>query len=343
MTRQLIFRRLMLLACMGVLIGLLEVSLVYAQTEKKPAETYIRVKSFGMGTTMYVTFFGMTELINKYSPWLRATIEESTGLVENIQSIQKYSRDMIVLGNPQINHPARMGLAPFNKPLPEAVIARAGFAGIAFPTLNPKIKTVADLKGKTIMLAEPRADYTPLVKTLLSFHGIDMNKEVRVVYGLWDKAKDGLLSGAVDVACVGLVAQTLKGMGIVPPAVEELMYTKTVYWMALDPEEVKRAAKMNNFPWEVRIIPKAANARFTSDVPLRASFNYWSCHPDMDDAIVTEFLRVLFDHYAELGKYHSANKDMSPEGFVDCGLPAKDYHRAAQEWYQQHNIKIVEP
>ncbi len=300
-------------------------------------ERHIMMPSMPRGLHAYVTVFGISEIINKKSKWLRATAVESSGTSENARLVEDRPKEVLAFGNPVMLYPAKIGQRPaWDHPMPMKVICQLVAAGIVPATLNPDIKSIADCKGKTIMIWLKGGEYELLWDGWLSAHGMSLD-DVKLVYGSATKACDSLKDGRIDIGMLGLVAPEV---GVMPPNWTQLMVERDVRYVQLTDKDFEAARAKYGYPWYLGIMPKATNRGFTSDVWYRKSVNLMMCHPDMDDQVVTEFLTIMFENYKDLVRYHKANAAMSPEKFTDCGVAKEDFHPAAIKFYEKHGISF---
>ena len=105
-------------------------------------------------------------------------------------------------------------------------------------TLNPEIKSVADLAGKTVSVGDTGSGTYYNAVDILGVYGLDVEKDITPVYESFGTSAESLQDGKIDAAFVVAGAPTT--------AITSLAATKDVYLVSLDEEHI--AALRARFP-----------------------------------------------------------------------------------------------
>ena len=324
---------------MGIAIVLsMSILLVFPAQAQKKVEIVLQAGSKGMSG--YPLTFGLGELINEKSSWLRAEAVESTGSVAD-------ARTIIEVPNAKYNHTgygtiftlyaAAKGEKPFKVACELNLIACLMDATEALVTLNLNLKTPKDLVGKTVANLPAGIGNERIHRAMFEHWGIF--DKVKWTHGSYEKIAQGLIDGTIDIGdlpAVGVMERQKPN-----PALEQLLSTgKNVYYYPIVPADVIAARKILGWP-EIAYYtqpPKTISDRQLTEKTGYLHFNAWWCHPDMDKDIVYEICRILNTNYNVFRNYHAVATDWTADYFAKgFGMP---YHAGAVKYCKDHGIKI---
>ena len=66
----------------------------------------------------------------------------------------------------------------------------------------------------------------------------------------------------------------------------------------------------------------------------------WMVHEDMDDEIVTEIVRVIYENAGEFGNYHAIGKGITPDTIGGLPVPKEEYHPAVVKFLESKGKKV---
>lgn len=304
-------------------------------------EVNIKILSSSFGGMSYRLSFGLAEIINKNHPYIRAVARETRGSTENQMTMQRHpemKEDTIFNCNDLSYHRAVNAMAPFKSPYTSGrvIIKFMDVIPILF-TLDKNIRTKEDLAGKRLV-------------TLGAQHTISQMFEmvIKDVWGMGDKVKimrgqgfedaiDSVRDGIADFGTSSL--NTIFGTGkfAAVPALRELMQMKDVYFINLSEEDVKALSrKGGGLPIVYQEVPAGAIAK--RQVTAGASYghsNEWWADAAMDENIVYEITKLVYEHAADFKTYHGLAKLWDPDKLYDTPLPEKLYHPGALKFYRE--------
>ena len=310
-------------------------------------EYEITIHSFVVGSSAYEVCFGLGELINKHSPWLRATVVESSSNVENIKlMMDPANKKRIISHNTDASfYASREGVEPFDVPYTPLVIARENPFAVAMLGLDPDLKTYSDLKGKTISLLFPGSSTHTVGSAILKMLGIW--DDVDVVAAGFGKAKDATLDGTIDAG-----SQSVNFLDPVdlPPATLELITTKPTYCVHV-PFDRKQAvydqlaSEGKWVPFNFVLVPKERHPKFMNDWAVTEGTLEWVCNPEMPDDVIYEFCRILNEYKDEMVQYNTTAKQWTTQGFGEVLIEKQYWHPGAQKYWKKVGTEIpfVEP
>ncbi|MGD8561596.1 MAG: hypothetical protein PVG03_03640, partial [Desulfarculaceae bacterium] len=136
------------------------------------------------GTGSYVLSSALEDISKKSHPWLRVNASESPGLVFNTKKLDKepeLKKKMFMSYAVGINWLATTGKKPFKKRYPSAMLlATYNMISVWLATLDPKIKTPADLVGKKVALGRaPQIGWTIEPEWVMT-HGWGLKDKIKI-------------------------------------------------------------------------------------------------------------------------------------------------------------------
>lgn len=302
------------------------------------------------GGIMYTLGFALSELINKNSEWLRCNAIETASTVENLRNIVGHPEkknvwfgEAVTIGVDQL----ALGMKPYKNVGPwKGTKWLALMVNIGSPqvTLNPKIRTWRDLEGKRYGLDVIGSTNQFMQEWLMDYAWKNRDK-VKIEYGCTTNlAVDRLLDGTIDITWQGAIClgpeeyKDWKPM----PAFERLLSARKVYFMELEEEHVATVREKTGLEAMGLIGGKAKRIGKTDARNWKGLLNQigWLVHQDMDDEIVTEIMRVIYDYSGEFVNYHAVGRGITKQTLGQLSVPRESYHPAAMRFLEARGHKV---
>ena len=208
--------------------------------------------------------------------------------------------------------------------------------GFWMATLNPNIKSLADLKGKRIGLGIPgQSDW-----------GMDLYLFLNIGYGITEenshiewlgpmKATEALLDGRVDAAAMGM-AMNIDGKAFPAPPVRTLEASKRkVYWLTADPQAVKKLNKvLYNGTAKFRTLPAGVLPFQDKALQMATDIGYKAVHPNFDEKLAYEIVKMVAKLGPKMAKVHGFWKLWSPRQML-LELTEENTHPGAIRAYKE--------
>lgn len=327
------------------------VALSFGDGNAAPAATKkVELKLWGgpIGSSGYILSFGLAEIVNKYSDRIHIGAMETKGWSADImgwQLLPKEEAKYLIQGGSSPIHiqQGREGKKPLKGPfMAPRCLAMMCHMPSPWITINPKLKTASDLKGKKIIFGGARSAFAYSMVAILEAWGLP-EKEYRRVPGGFTQGVDGLIDGTIDVAYMGSSAWgTEKYLDWTPnPGAERLYSSKVCY--VIDPPlwAYKKAREKTGYPiyalgCKAKKVGKTSLPNFHS-MPNDTS---WWVHKDLPGDVVKELCTIIYDHIGEFGKYHATGKVMRHEALTDATCPKDWYHPTAIKLYEGKGLKF---
>lgn len=314
---------------------------VFAQGSKaEPAKTEITIFTYPVGTFAYVHSYNLAEMINKKSPWLRATIFACTTPTDGMmQMINKKTSSIVANAS---DGPASIkGIAPYDKPHPSIKSMGSIFqVGNPMATIDPKLKNWADLKGKTISTTSPAGISTALVKACMARAGMKPG-DYKLTYMSYQRGMESLRSGMVAAAAAGgLYYPAIQSFNPNPPTAEVLA-SQPLYFLPMTQSDIDETMKRFGY-FGMKHLSVPAGKFKGSDQPVTAftmSASYF-CDDALDPRIVTEILRIWHGNFEQLKAGIPAIKNYKVHDMGNMMVPKENVHAAALKLLEELKIPV---
>jgi uncharacterized protein len=341
-------KRSMLCLAAVVLLGLLTQPVLGAETKAKAHEPFqIQFLAGRQDSAEFALTHGLSQMINKHSPWLRATVIETPGMADNYQlvAVKKELRPKAIIcgvtsGAQLLPKTKQEGGHPWGPYTDARFVARLNETIHTIVTLDEKIKSISDLKGKRLF--EGRKTATRYMDNEAIYKEAGIFDTLKLSYGGLGPAMTALGDGLVDAA-VALGIGPVEPTEWLPQApVQELMATKKVYFVNYDKASFEKAIKKEQICVSpVTYPPKVLGP--TQTEPVIVKYDPLSLLADkaMDDDVVYELLRIFDTHLKELIDFTATAKWIKRENLGTSGYETeKAYHAGAVKYFKGQGIPI---
>ena len=238
----------------------------------------------------------------------------------------------------------RMAMEPWGKPYDYydkmRYIGVSGSMTWAWVTFDKEIKTPRDLVGKTISVGREAALRTPDEQAILKEWGV--LDEVRLIHGGYGGAMGALKDGLADVACLTFdhiyPAGFSKG-----PLITNLETKGPIYYIGMDPDMMERLRNEESGfeTMSVRVPPGALDPKTQPTELWAGAFpTFFGADERMDEDIVYEVTRVLYESAGKFATWHPQGAHMTEDWIPTLGTVKKETHLGAQKYYDEHGIEV---
>ena len=208
-----------------------------------------------------------------------------------------------------------------------SVVAALYMEQVQIVTMNPDIKTVADLKGKTVSIGAAGSGVYFNAIDILGAYGITED-DIDAQYLNFADSADNLKDGKIDAAFIVAGAPTT--------AITDLATGGDVYLVSLDDEHVEKLCESSPY-YKENVIPADVYG-LDEDVTTVAIAALVLARDDVADADVINFLTAVFDNLDEVTEAHAKGAEMS----LDFASSVTDipYHSGAVQFYADNGITV---
>ena len=208
-----------------------------------------------------------------------------------------------------------------------SIVAPLYMEQVQIVTLNPDIKTVADLKGKSVSIGASGSGVYFNAIDILGVYGLTED-DIKPTYQSFGDSAEALQDGQIDAAFVVAGAPTT--------AITSLAATRSVYLVSLDDEHIE--ALQAETPFYVKAVIAADTYGMPEDATTVAVSAVVIAGNDVADVDVYNFLCGVFENLEDLSKVHDKANELSL-GFASSfvGVP---YHAGAVQYFADKDIEV---
>lgn len=287
----------------------------------------LAIGTAGMGGTYYPVGVGLGNIIEKYIPDVSVSVELTGGTMENPPLVAQDELELAI-ANEHLALFALEGRAPFDNLKSNNVAALAGGLNkgiLHYATMaNSGIETPEDLKGKRIAVGPQGNGSIPVIQDVLAFYGIEWN-EITPTYLNYSEGMQALIDGTVDCA----IAQA----GLPTPAIVELAAGNHDYKILNFPNRDKL---LEEYPYYVPAdIPAGTYDGQDEDLEVIATQNMFIVNSNLDEELVYEITKALFEHIDELYAAHASAECLTLEVAPKTVVPL---HPGAARYYMEQGV-----
>lgn len=248
------------------------------------------------------------------------------GTQENIRKLEAGEIEF-GMANAAISYFANKGEGGWEKPHPvRAVATLAPNVGVFVTTKGSGIQTIADLKGKRVVLGPAGAGFDYFLKPLFEAHGVSY-EDLTVLNGNYFAAGDMIADGKADAAFMG---------GAIPiPAVTQLCSSQDVVFVKFD-DQAPEKLKQYPFYFTVPVKAEAYSDLEEELMGINVGNMHLITHANVDEDIVYNLTKVMYENRDQVAQKHPAAKALNPKNAVrDTGTP---FHPGAIKFYKEAGI-----
>lgn len=208
-----------------------------------------------------------------------------------------------------------------------SIVAPLYMEQVQVVTLNPDIKTIADLKGKAVSIGAAGSGVYFNAIDLLGAYGLTED-DIKPTYQSFGDSVESLQDGQIDAAFVVAGAPTT--------AVTSLSATNQVYLVSLDDEHID--ALLAESPYYAKAVIPAETYGMPEDAVTVAIGAVVIASNDVADVDVYNFLVGVFENLDDLAKVHDKANELSLE--FASSLEGVPYHPGAVAYFADKGIEV---
>ena len=196
-------------------------------------------------------------------------------------------------------------------------------------TMDPEIKTVADLAGKPVSIGAPGSGVYFNAIDVLKAAGLT-EQDISAQYQSFNDSVESLKDGKIKAAFIVAGAPT--------PAVVELMTTTDAYLVPIDGDVA--TAVMANCPYYTAYtIPAGTYEGQDEDVATITVKATMIVSADLDEDTVYNLTKAIFDNIEAIKGEHAKGAELSLEN-ATSGMTAP-FHKGAARYFQEKGITVT--
>ena len=195
-------------------------------------------------------------------------------------------------------------------------------------TMDPEIKSVADLKGKNVSIGAPGSGVYFNAMDILAAAGLT-EADINPQYLSFGDSTDGLKDGKIDAAFIVAGAPTA--------AITELCTTNNAYLVPIDGEIAANLMASNDF-YTAYTIPAGTYAGQDADVTTVTVKATLIVSANADEETVYNLTKAIFDNTAAIAAENGKGAELSIEN-ATSGMAAP-FHPGAAKYFAEQGVDV---
>lgn len=294
-------------------------------TAAQAAPVFINILTGGTSGVYYPIGVGLSQIYSDGIPGSKTSVQATKASVENLNLLQAGRGELaLALGDSVADAKNGVEDAGFKAPL-----TKLRAIGGAYPNYiqivasqESGIKTLADLKGKTISVGAPKSGTELNARAIFKAAGLTYEDMGKVQYLPFAESVELIKNRQLDA--------TLQSSGLGMAAIRDLASVMPLNYVSIPVDVV---AKIGNPAYQSAMIPANTYDGQPEAVPTVAITNILVTRADVPDEVAYEMTRLMFDNLTRLGNSHSAAKDIKLETAAK-NLPIP-LHPGAERYYKE--------
>ena len=195
-------------------------------------------------------------------------------------------------------------------------------------TMDPEIKSPADLKGKAVSIGAPGSGVYFNAVDVLSSAGLT-ESDIKAQYLSFADSAEGLKDGKIDAAFIVAGAPT--------PAITELMTTNDAYLVPIEGEYAEKI--MADCPYYTELaIPAGTYPKQDEDVKTVTVKATLIVSADADEDEVYNLTKAIYDNAEAISGEHAKGAELSVEN-ATTGMTAP-FHKGAAKYFEEQGVTV---
>jgi len=195
-------------------------------------------------------------------------------------------------------------------------------------TCDPSIKTVADLKGKSVSIGAAGSGTYYNAMDILGAYGLT-EKDITPQYQSFGDSADSLQDGKIDAAFVVAGAPTT--------AITSLATAKPVYLVSLDEQHVNDLLKTSPY-YSAYTIPAGTYEGMDTDTSTVAVSAVIIAADSVSDDAIYDFVSTIFENASDIAKQHAKGAELNLD--FAASITSVPYHPGAARYFAEKGITV---
>ena len=294
-------------------------------TTTQAAPVFINVLTGGTSGVYYPIGVGLSQIYNEGIPGVKTSVQATKASVENLNLLQSGRGELaLALGDSVADAKNGVEEAGFSKPLTKLRAIAGAYPNYIQIVASKEsgIKTLADLKGKTISVGAPKSGTELNARAIFKAAGLTYADMGKVQYLPFAESVELIKNRQLDT--------TLQSSGLGMAAIRDLSSVMPLNYVAIPADVV---ANIGNAAYHSAMIPADTYDGQPDPVPTVAITNILVTRSDVPDELAYQMTKLLFENLSRLGNAHSAAKDITLENATK-NLPIA-LHPGAERYYTE--------
>jgi len=293
-----------------------------SKTEPEKAKSVqLGVATATVGGAYYPMGQAIANVVNSHYDGVVLNAEVTNGALENNRLIND-GESALGITNADLAYYAASGQKPYEKKQDVVAVGNLHPSVFHIITLaDSPIKGIEDLKGKRVAVGPAGGASIGIMENILKEYGMSFN-DISPSYLPYSDGFSQLSDGNIDVA--------LATSGFPAAAVMEIAATKAIKFMEV--EESKFKNMLDQYPYYTDAVVSKDVYKLDKDTKAIGISNLLVCKSDMDEDIVYNITKALYDNIQELKENNKTAEQIDTSKLSETSIPL---HPGAQKYFDE--------
>ncbi|MFC0242160.1 TAXI family TRAP transporter solute-binding subunit [Rhodopseudomonas telluris] len=291
------------------------------------AQQFINVLTGGTSGVYYPLGVAISKIYGEKIPNIKAQVQATKASVENLNLLQQGRGEIaFTLGDSLKAAWEGDAEAGFKAKLDKLRVIGAVYPNYIqiVATSESGIKTLADLKGKSLSVGAPKSGTELNSRAILKAAGMDYKDLGKVEYLPFAES--------VDLMKNRQLAATLQSAGLGVASLKDLSNSSAINVVAVPKEVVDKIGP----PFIAATIPAKTYTGQEQDVPTAAVVNYLVTSTAVSDDLAYQMTKLIYENLPELASSHAAGREIKLETAA-TGSPVP-LHPGAERYFKEKGM-----
>ena len=309
----------------SVLLAIFGVSLVICGCSKTAAQKDYILATGGTSGTYYPFGGAIANIWNTKIENMNVTAQATGASAENLRLINKGEAEYAIVQNDVMDY-AYNGSDMFEG----EKLANIATIGTLYPEVvqiaaskDSGIKSIADLRGKRVSIGDAGSGVEFNAKQILEGYGITFD-DIKKNNLSFKESAEGIQNGTLDACFVTA--------GVPNSALQELAFTSGLILIPVDDDAAEKICSKYGY-YTKTTIPGGTYKGTDNDTQALAIKATLAVNSSLDENIVYEMTKALFENLNTLGDAHAKGKEVSAAAAV-TGVSVP-FHPGAIKYYKE--------
>lgn len=291
------------------------------------AQEFINVLTGGTSGVYYPVGAALASLYGEKIPGVQTQVQATKASVENLNLLQQGKGELALALGDSVKFAwegdADAGFkAPLSK-LRGLAAAYPNYIQIA-ASAESGIKTLADLKGKSLSVGAAKSGTELNARTILEAAGMTYDDLGKIEYLPFAESVELQKNRQLDA--------TLQSAGMGVASIKDLATAMATQIVAVPADVVEKLGA----PFVAGVIPAGTYEGQAEDVPTVAVMNYFVTHEDVSDETAYQMTKVMFENLPALIAAHKSAENITLDNAL-TGMPIP-LHPGAERYYREVGV-----
>ena len=293
------------------------------------SRTFLSIGTAPQGGAFFVVGSAIGEVLNEFAgdnPW-RVTAESTKGSQENIRRLDRGELDL-ALANSAISYFAARGEGGWEKAYPlRTVMTLAPNVALFVTTESSGVRSMADLRGRRVVVGPAGAGFEFFLRPLLEAHGLSYKDFTPL---------NQTQTGAVDLLANGSAAAAFLGGAVPTASITQASASQRVFFIPYDPQVIEDLTGSYLFFNRATIPAETYRGQTEEYRGLDVGSMHLITVASQSEESVYQLTKTIYENRENVTQRHAAGRAINPRNVVrDTGT---EFHPGAVRYYQEIGI-----